>query len=56
MSQKLPKTPTRFLVALAPLLLVLAACGDSDDTSSSDTVASAATDIQRLTIDGSTFL
>jgi hypothetical protein len=34
MSQKFPKTPTRFLVALAPLLLALAACGDSDGVSS----------------------
>lgn len=54
MSQKFPKTATRFLVALAPLLLVLAACGDSDDVSSSDTAASTETDIPRLTFDGST--
>jgi hypothetical protein len=58
MSQKFPKNPTRFLVALAPLLLALAACGDSDsdsdDTSSSDTAASTATDIPQLTFDGST--
>jgi hypothetical protein len=45
--------PTRFLMALAPLLLVLGACGDSDDTSSSDTAASTESDIPRLTFDGS---
>ena len=54
MSQKFPKMPTRLLVAVAPFVLVLAACGDSDDTSSSDTAASTVTDIPRLTFDGST--
>jgi hypothetical protein len=53
-SQKFLKMPTRLLVALAPFVLVLAACGDSDDTSSSDTAASTVTDIPRLTFDGST--
>lgn len=40
-------------MALVPLVLVLGACGGSDDTSSSDTVAGAASDIPRLTFDGS---
>jgi hypothetical protein len=53
MSQKFLKMPTRFLVALAPLLLVLGACGDSDDTSSGDTAASTADDVPQLTFDGS---
>lgn len=54
MSQRFPKMPARFLVALAPLVLVLGACGGSDDTSSSDTAAGAVSDIPRLTFDGST--
>ncbi len=54
MSQKFLKMPTRFLVAVAPFVLVLAACGGSDDTSSSGTAASTETDIPRLTFDGST--
>ena len=54
MSQRFLKTPTRFLVALAPLALVLGACGGSDDTSSSDTAAGTVSDIPRLTFDGST--
>jgi hypothetical protein len=54
MSQKFLKMPTRFLVALAPFVLVLGACGDTDDTSSSDTAASTAGDVPQLTFDGST--
>jgi hypothetical protein len=53
MSQKFPKMPKGFLVAAAPLLLVLGACGDSDDTSSSDTAASTAGDVRQLTFTGS---
>jgi hypothetical protein len=52
-SQKLLKAPMRFLVALAPLVLVLGACGDSDDTSSSDTAASTAGNVPQLTFNGS---
>ena len=49
------KMPKRLLVALAALVLVLVlgACGDSDDTSSSDTTASTAGDGPQLTFDGS---
>lgn len=45
--------PKGFLVAVAPLLLVLGACGESDDTSSSDTAASTAGDVPQLTFSGS---
>lgn len=48
------KMLTRFLVAVAPLVLVLGACADSDDTSSSDTSTSTVSDTPRLTFDGST--
>ncbi|MDX2380145.1 MAG: hypothetical protein QNM02_10355, partial [Acidimicrobiia bacterium] len=41
------------LVSVAPLLLMLGACGDSDDTSSSDTAASTAGDVAQLTFTGS---
>ena len=41
------------LVSLASLSLLVAACGDDDDaTSSSDTVASSDSDVLRLTFDG----
>ena len=53
MSQKLLRVPKGFLVAAAPLLLVLGACGESDDTSSSDTAASTAGDVAQLTFTGS---
>jgi hypothetical protein len=53
MSRKFLKMPKRFLVGLAPFLLVLGACGESDDTSSSDTAASTVSDIPRLTFSGS---
>lgn len=47
------KMPRRFLVAAVPVLLVLGACGDSDDTSSSDTTASTTDDVVQLTFTGS---
>jgi hypothetical protein len=53
MSRKFLKMPKGFLVAVAPLLLVLGACGESDDTSSSDTAASTVSDIPQLTFSGS---
>lgn len=43
----------RALILVAPLLL-LGACGGSDDASSSDTGASTVSDIPQLTFDGST--
>jgi hypothetical protein len=52
MSRKFLKIPKGFLVAAAPLLLMLGACG-SDDTSSSDTAASTAGDVRQLTFTGS---
>ncbi len=45
--------PVRFLVAVAPLLLMLGACGESDDTSSSDTTLSTASEVAQVTFDGS---
>lgn len=53
MSQRPLKMPTKFLAALVPLVLALGACGDNDDTTSSDTAASTSSDIPRLTFDGS---
>ena len=53
MSQKFLKMRKGFLVAVAPLVLVLGACGESDDTSSSDTAASTAGDVAQLTFTGS---
>ena len=53
------KVPTRILGAVAPLLLVLGACGDSDETSSSDTAvstsdtAASTSDVRQLTFTGS---
>jgi hypothetical protein len=44
----------RALILVAPLLLLLGACSESDDTSSSDTAASTVSDIPQLTFDGST--
>jgi hypothetical protein len=42
----------RMLISVAPLLLLLGACGDSDDTSSTDTAASTG-DVPQLTFTGS---
>jgi hypothetical protein len=49
----------RVLISVAPLLLMVGACGDSDGTSSSDTAASTSgtaastSDVRRLTFTGS---
>mgnify|MGYP001818885328 CR=1 FL=1 len=43
----------RVLVSVAALLLMLGACGDSDETSSSDTAASSVSGTPQLTFDGS---
>jgi hypothetical protein len=51
-SRKFRKTPNRSLVAVAPLLLMLGACGDSDETSSSDT-ATSTSEVRQLTFTGS---
>ena len=45
-------TPLRAVVAMAPVLLMVGACGDSDETSSDDTVASTA-EVRQLTFTGS---
>ena len=41
------------LACVAPLLLVLGACGDDDDTTSGGTVAESADEVPQLTFDGS---
>ena len=41
------------LASVAPLLLVLGACGDDDDTTSGDTAASSTDEVPQLTFDGS---
>lgn len=43
----------RMLTSVTPLLLLLGACGGSDDTTSTDTAASTAGDVPQLTFTGS---